>query len=77
MKASLKMIRDAKELGKINNESIIEGEKLQGVILRKIVELNGYEYIEMDWLDNFGNNDFSDLIDELLGNKKKVTKSST
>ena len=74
LRSDLKMIKAAKQLKKDALEGASEANIKRNEILKEIVELNGYEYIEMDWLKNFSEDDFTALIGDLMGGSKKKEK---
>lgn len=76
LKADLKMIKEAKRIKSESAKNALKTTEKRNQILKEIVELNGYEYIESDWLKNFSEDQFGDLIAEMIGkNKKKATES--
>lgn len=78
LKADLKMIREAKRIKKEAADGALSATKKRNMILQEIVELNGYKYKEDAWLKNFSEDQFAELIGELVGkNKKKVVESSS
>lgn len=77
LKASLKMMTEAKRL---RVEAQAEGpicRDMRNKIIEEIVILNGYEFDKESWLRVIDETFFSDLIDELMGHKKKAEVSST
>lgn len=72
LRAELKMFRDARQVKKSGLEGAKEGAKKRNEILREIVVLNGYEYDEDEWIRNVSEEQFSDLIGDLLTPKKKA-----
>ena len=75
LKAELKMFRQARELKKNGIQGGIEGAEKRNEILEEIVILNGYEWDEAEWLKNFSENQFTELIGELMTSKKKAGES--
>lgn len=77
MKASLKMMTEAKRLRIEAQEDAPLCRDIRNKIIEEIVLLNGYEYDKEAWLRAIDETFFSDLIDELMGHKKKAEVSST
>lgn len=77
MKASLKMMTEAKRLRIEAQEDAPLCRDIRNKIIEEIVLLNGYEYDKEAWLRAIDETFFSDLIDELMGHKKKAEASST
>ena len=63
-----------KALREINKTSYVDSKvamEKRVEVLREIVILNGYDFDEDEWFKNIDEGWFDELIDELIGNKKK------
>ena len=70
LRADLAMIKEMKAIKAENLRRAKVAESIRNQIIEEIVILNGYDFDQDSWLKNFGPDDFSALIDELIGKKK-------
>lgn len=72
LRAELKLFRRARDIKKSSVDYASTALIKRNEIIKELVELNGYEWDESLWLKGFSESQFSDLVDELLGGKKKA-----
>lgn len=71
-RAELKLIKNVRALKKDIDDRTANTLVARNNLLKELVELNGYEWDEALWLKGMSEAQFSCLIDELMGGKKKV-----
>lgn len=72
LKSDRKLFKRLREIRKANDNGLVEAAKMRNNVLREIVGLNGHEFDADLWLKNISEDDFNEIIGELLNAKKKA-----